>query len=463
MINASDVIVAPAAGPGVSTRGVVRASGADAYVHLQDILRPPLAPTHAPAFVDFTRGVFACRLRLADDLDLPCLALIAPGPRSYTGEDTIELHVPGGPRVIARVVDRLLEPSAAGVAMRHAEAGEFTARAYFNGRLSLTEAEGVAATISATSDAELRAARLLSTGALADFAHALADDLAGALALVEAGVDFTDEEDVVPIDASELAARLADLIDRLERTLDRATGMERLHAIPWVVLSGPPNAGKSTLFNALLGHERAVVSPVAGATRDVLAEPLVIPTDDGPAEVMLVDLAGADDTPGGMNRRMQAARRAALQRAELRLDCTPADQMSGPADVDPAAVDVRTMIDRGDGTRPAGSVGVSAATGVGLDELRRAIADRLADRAVSLSADALGLQSRHDAALRSALGNLRSAADTLASSGDTRALTMPELIAASMRAALDDLADLAGEMTPDDVLGRVFASFCVGK
>jgi tRNA modification GTPase len=377
------------------------------------------------------------------------------------------------------VVDFLLEDARRlSIDARRAEPGEFTARAFINNRLSLTQAEGVAATIAAQSDAELAAARMLLTGRVGDLAHALADELAAALALVEAGIDFTDQEDVVAIAPADLHARLSHIASRLRDELAHAVGIEQLRAIPWVVLVGEPNAGKSALFNALLRRERAVVSHVAGTTRDVLAEPLAIDTPHGRAEVMLVDLAGLDaDDATEMNQRMQAAAQNAIERAELRLRCVPADdETSKRQDVKTSKavsdeILVRTKSDLVASATQSSSVNgqssidipVSAVTGEGLDDLRHAIAERLADRAVSLAAGALALQPRHEQAMRSALSNIEEAIMLVEPQRSESAMHDPEIIAAAMRAALNDLASLAGDITPDDILGRIFAGFCIGK
>ena len=384
--------------------------------------------------------------------------------------------MPGNPILLQRVIDELLATARANsIDARRAEAGEFTARAYFHGKMTLTQAEGVAGVIAAQSDAELRAARLLGAGKLGLFAHALADELASALALVEAGLDFTDQEDVVPITPKDLHNRLTSLDHQIVTQLDRAIGMERLEAIPWVVLIGEPNAGKSTLFNALLGTQRAVVSQIAGTTRDVLTEPLQIETDHGPAEVMLVDLAGTADAVDQLDERMQASARSAIDRAELILRCVPTDQPlarpvpipSGASrDVNTAEIVLRTKADLSSATLSATGLFLSAVTGEGLDELRRIIAQRLSDHAVSLAADALALRPRHEAALRAAHSHLTTARQSL-EKGDgslfPQVILQPELTAASMRLALNELSQLAGDITPDDVLGRIFSTFCVGK
>jgi tRNA modification GTPase len=458
---ADAAILAVASPPGHGLRGIIRGSGAGLFEAIAPhVARPDPA---RPA-----RGLMRARVRIGP-LDVPALAMICPAPHSYTGEDALELQLAGNPVLLERIIDGLLASARQrGLDVRRAEPGEFTARAYLNGKMDLIEAEAVAAMIAARSDAELRAARMLSSGALSRLAHELADDLAGALALVEAGIDFTDQEDVVAILPRDLHGRLTDLRDRIDSMLRHAVGMESLEAIPWVVLTGAPNAGKSTLFNALLGRRRAVVSDIAGTTRDVLAEPLAIDTAHGKAEVMLVDLAGADEAESLVSRAMQLAAGEARRRAELILHCVPAGEVR--PDVRGREIVVTTKMDlhaasRG-GPRAIGLC-VSALQGQGLNEVRQLIAARLAARAVSLDADLMVMLARHESALRAARAHLAEAIDVvgaaLGSGRDDRHLASPELAAASMRAALDQLAGLAGAITPDDVLGRVFASFCIGK
>ncbi len=417
------------------------------------------------------RGVQGAHLLLWDDLAIACLLVCFPAPHSYTGDETIELLLPGNAALLEGIIDWLIARLRAhDKDARRAEAGEFTARAFLNGRMSLTEAEGVNAIISARSDAELRAGSLLTSGALGSLANALADDLASALALVEAGIDFTDQDDVVAIAPADLLARLGNLAKRLREHLDRAVPFEALEAIPWVVIAGPPNAGKSTLFNALLGRERVVVSPVPGTTRDVIAEPLRLDSTDGISkEVLLADIAGLDATNESfLNVEMQRAARRALDRAELVLRCTPADDLQQIDTEDEASreFNVVTKCDLAPHhtiTVRADSIRVSARTGSGLESRRRAISERLSERAVSLAADSLALLPRHESALRSSRAHIEEAVQQLQARKNARTIHQPEIIASLIRLALDDLAALAGSITPDDILGRIFAGFCIGK
>ena len=323
--------------------------------------------------------VLATRLRLTDALACPCLLIRYDGPRSYTGEDAAEIVVPGNPVLLERIAARLVaEPG-----LREAQPGEFSARAYLNGKMTLAQAEGVAALIAAGTDEQLGAAAELMTGRTGERYRAWADEAANLLALVEAGIDFTDQEDVVPIAPARLAARLDALSAAIRADLGAAAGSERLTDVPRVVLVGPPNAGKSTLFNALLGRARAMVSPVAGTTRDAIVEDLDLSREVacGPL-VSLIDLAGLDAAPGGgeseIERGAQEQARAEIQRASVVLLCDPRGRFEWPLDF-PAAcplIRVRTKADLPvacDGHGEA--IGVCALDGWNLGVLRRAIAD----------------------------------------------------------------------------------------
>lgn len=455
MSHAADPIVAVSSPPGRSLRGIVRISGGD----LAPLVRALLTP--APP----DRTLAAARLRLADEPGapaLPVLAAFAPGPRSFTAEDVLEIQAPGNPALLERIVQRVL------AVLRHAlghgrlaEPGEFTQRAFAAGRIDLTRAEGIAATIAAVSDAQLRAAAMLRTGRLGRWAEGLVDRLAQVLALVEAGIDFVDQDDVVPITPAALDASLAELGDELDRLTRDSRSWSSLEALPWVVLVGEPNVGKSTLFNALLGRQRAVTSDIAGTTRDVLTEPLRL----GDAEVMLVDVAGLDAAEAALDRAMQAAARDAIDRAELLLLLSAGEGFPPPPRADVPILRLRTKADLAPPAAPPSEadLAVSTVTGAGLDRLRERIGRIVGDRAVTVGGQMLALQPRHRDELQAAGAALGEARHMLADQREATALTDMELIAERLRTALDHLAALGGAMTPDDVLGKVFSTFCIGK
>jgi tRNA modification GTPase len=413
----------------------------------------PVLAALDPQATAYRRGTAPVRLGLGRG-SLPCIALCSPGPRSYTGEDALEFVCVGNDWIVPELEATLLRTAIKlGFTARAAAPGEFTLRAFARGKIDLTQAEGIAATIAATTEAQLRAARQLADGGLGRFVAALAGRVADDLALVEAGIDFTDQEDVVAIAPSVLREHLGEAICSLRARLDRSVPWEKIEAVPRVVLIGEPNAGKSTLFNALLGRRRAVESPTAGTTRDALEEYVTLTTPRGRFEIRLVDVAGLDDASAGFNPAMQERVRSMIERADLIVRCAAGPTASEPPQ--PAELLVHTKADLG----VRGDLAVSAHTGFGLDALRIAIVDRLASRLVATDGETLVLSARHESALREALASLEEALATVAGRG----LRDPELVAASLRASLDSLGAVSGAIAPDDVLGRIFGKFCVGK
>ena len=488
-MRTGDTITAVCSPPGRSARGIVRVSGPNAFEIIESLLVTTKNSGEKPP--DFKRGIRQARLRLSGSSTLPCLLAIFPSPHSYTAENTVEIITAGNPHLLNRLTQEMVTRGA-----RSAEPGEFTARAYFNGRMTLAQAEGVAATIAAASDAHLRAAQRLTDGALGSVCSKLCTRLSQALALVEAGIDFVDQEDVVPISRSDLASEIDAVINGIDELTKHAVGMEQLSAVPRVVLVGPPNAGKSTLFNALFGRERAVVSPVRGTTRDALVEPMHLdPDDDGfGAEILLVDPAGLEENDSEPNDffapAMQQSALRAIREGDLLLFLHAADQgderENSESGDDTRCENYKNLLDR---FERAGKVihvrsksdvkefenehghfdvGISAVTGSNLNQLRKILADRLQKRTTTLSADAVALEPRHEAALASAYQGLSHVAKMLREAAGEVETNGPiidaELIAASMRSSLDALGRITGqEVTPDDVLGHIFAHFCVGK
>lgn len=463
--QAGERIAAVATGWTPSDRAVIRLSGSGTHALCEQLFTS--IPTSGGMIV---RASF----RLTEALLLPCLLMRFDGQRSYTGEDSAEIVLPGNPLVLERVMGRLLAvPN-----VREAQPGEFSARAYLNGRMTLAQAEGVAALIAAGTEDQLAAASSLMRGRTGERHRAWADRAATLLALVESGIDFTDQEDVVPIAPALLAARLDAIIAEMLVELGSASGAERATGLPRVALVGPPNAGKSTLFNALLGRRRAMVSPVAGTTRDAIVETLDLSRDvSGGPFVELVDLAGLDAgivaTSGIVDQHAQRQARGELQRADVLVLCDPLGRFGFDAVV-PAgrsSLRVRTKADlprmsvarvseQGMGVPPVlrNEIGVCALDGWNLAVLRRAIAD-----AATATRDSGGtwMLPRHRRALTAACEGLMAARAAL--NPATPSLGHPELIAGDLRPALDHLGELVGEISPDDVIGRVFATFCVGK
>lgn len=445
---AGGTIVAHASAPGSSARALIRLSGPCVRTIIESIIHD--APQER--FIDVGR------IDLGHGLILPVLVCRFVGPASYTGEHVAEIQLPGNPYLVQRVIDWLLarpDVSLAGP-------GEFTARAFLNEKLSLVEAEGVAATIAARTDEERAAAARLLDGSTGRLYSAWADELTGLLALVEAGIDFTDQEDVIAIAPAQLEMRLGELANAIDNHLGPESGREQKPVSPHIALAGAPNAGKSTLFNTLLGRPRAVVSDQAGTTRDVLAEELALSADaPGAGSVTLQDLAGLDQSPGtSLDIAAQEAARQALAAADVVIHCDPSGVFAPLDEVDhgQSIIRVRTKADLVVDATHVEDLAVCALDGWHMPALRRAIADaawgsRSATESIVLPRHCRTLQHAQELLVKA-----RSLLDPHA-----RAIDDAELVADCLRSSLDQLGELAGNVSPDDVIGRIFATFCVGK
>jgi tRNA modification GTPase len=443
---------------------------------------------------------------LANSCALPVQVVEWRGPSSYTGEDSCEILVPGARAVVRWALDALehhARRSEPAIALRPAVGGEFSARAYLAGKLTIEHAEGVAATIAATTRAELDQAHDLLSGATGARARALADRLVEALALVEAGIDFTDQEDVVPIAPGALARTLHDLAREIDAHAGPGSARDTASGRPLVALVGAPNAGKSTLFNALLGTPRSVASPLAGTTRDAIIEPWTIHANGSAATVDLADLAGLDEphrpaAPGHIaapgqrsapgltpalsaDAAAQGRAREVARRADVVVWCDPRGRFDAAylehllpgllAHADTRIIRVRTRADQPISpaaalTPPAPTPPAPTPPALAVCAIDRSGLDALAHRVAQLARDAgfdmaLGVRQRH----ASALALARAAVDraTLAIDPSARALDAPEVVASHLRAAIDALGQVTGRVDADEVIGRVFARFCVGK
>ena len=426
----NDTIAAISSAAGPAARMIVRASGPDCGPILNQICPGEGAASRRRLFVD--------------GMIVPVWAYCFTSPHSYTGDDLFELHIPGNPLLAGNVLDRLISLGA-----RHAEPGEFTARAYFNGRIDLSQAEGVAAVVAAGNEAELAAGRRLMAGELTRRLRPWIDQLADALALIEAEIDFSDQGTRFVSD-DELNARLNAIAGQLGSLLSQSARLSRLSHEPRIVLAGRPNAGKSTLLNALSKTMRAVVSPIAGTTRDALSAEVALER----GIVRLVDVAGLEshENAGGIAAQMQSRARIELERADAVIlvrdatDDRPALELSRRADLT-----VCTKIDLLPHGAPHGDVAVSAVANIGMETLRASL-DRVAFGSESSGIE-LALSNRHVQAIAAAGEAIERARGTIP----------PEIMAAELRQALDSLGQVCGDITPDDILGRIFASFCIGK
>ena len=439
-MDTTSVILAVASPPGPAPRGIVRASGARACAVLAANMVHDC--TGRAALLARTRGVHVVRLLQPA---IPALCVVMPGPTSATGEDCAEIHAVGNPLVLERIIEAVIAGS--GTDARRAHPGEFSARAVLGGRIGIGDAERVAAAIAAETDAALAAAGALRAGDAERATASDADEVAAVLALVEAGIDFTDQEDVVAIARPQLERRVRAVLARIRARCAVSAGSERAARAARVVLAGPPNAGKSSLYNALLGHARAVESPERGTTRDAVEHAIALP---GGIEAVLVDAPGLEDAVHEIDALMQARAADALARADVVIDCGAG--LAGATEAIIIRVETKSDMRQGTPAFAAETISTSARTGHGLDALRTAIARAVSERTPRGAGE-------------STLGAARTAllAEAAAALDEALAMDAPELVAAFLRTALDRLGEVAGAIPPDDVLGRLFAGFCIGK
>ncbi|HEX8452355.1 MAG TPA: tRNA uridine-5-carboxymethylaminomethyl(34) synthesis GTPase MnmE [Longimicrobium sp.] len=447
----SDTIAAIATAQGRGAVALLRVSGPGAL----DVLRrvaPGLADGPAPRVQRLTA------LRHPETRELLDRGLVTffPAPGSYTGEDTVEITTHGGVLTPQLVLDALL---AAGC--RPAEPGEFTRRAYLNGKLDLLQAEAVLDLIDGRSRALHRAAIHQMERGLSRRVEELREAIIGAEALIVYSIDFP-EEDEPPVPPARIRAAAEDVLARITRLLATAPEGELLREGALTVLAGRPNSGKSSLFNALLGTERAIVTEVPGTTRDALEATLSV---EG-YPFRLVDTAGLRETADLVEGIGIEVARRYLAAADLVLFCVEAGRALEPDEtafldgLDQArAVLVRTKADDGEqGIGTAEEVLVSAPNGKGLEELRQILLHRAFGGILGEPGEApLVTRERHARALRAARDEVQGFLDAQASG-----IPM-EYAATHLQAAASALEDLVGAVTVDDVLGRVFGDFCVGK
>ena len=371
------------------------------------------------------------------------LVLWFPGPASYTGEDSAELQLHGGPAVVAAVADALVALGA-----RPAEPGEFTRRAFLHGKLDLTAAEGVADLIEAETEAQRRQALRQLEGGLEGRYQGWAGRLARLLARQETFIEFEDEDLPEGLDAA-VAGDAAALRDELAAEIAGAARAEALREGLRIAILGAPNAGKSSLLNALAGREAAIVSPQAGTTRDVVEARAVI----AGVPVVLADTAGLRETADAIEAEGVRRARAQGQSAELVLAVFAADAAPDAETLALLEAGALAVVNKADLAAPAlAGIAVSARTGAGLPALRAAL--EAAVRARAGLSDVAGLtRPRHRAAL----------ADTIAALDTLPQAALPELRAEALRAAMRALGRLTGAVGVEAILDLVFSEFCIGK
>jgi tRNA modification GTPase len=427
---ADGTIYALASAPGRAGVAVIRVSGPGAGPSVET-----LTGHRRPA----PRQATLARLAGIDE----GLVLWFPGPASFTGEDVAEFQVHGG----RAVVDAMLAALAALPGLRPAEAGEFTRRAVENGKLDLTRAEAIADLVDAQTEAQRRQALRQYDGALAELYERWRADLVQAGAWAEAGIDFSDE-DIPASVVADAKAKLSEILEQIQRHLDDSSSGELVREGIHLTVIGPPNAGKSSLVNALARRDVAIVAETAGTTRDVIE----VRMDLGGYAVILADTAGLRETEEAVEAEGVRRARARAKASDLVLLLLNGSEAQDPALVDQADIVVWNKADLPWPRQRAG-LRLSLKTGEGLDALIAAITAKVRDRLETRGEAPVLSRPRHRHALEEAASAL------------TRALAarQPELMAEDLRLATRAIGRITGRVDVEELLGAIFKDFCVGK
>lgn len=449
LLHYEDMIVAPATAMGPGARAILRLTGEGTWSTIRSLLHPK---EDIP--VEITQGRFPAQLRLPDFYSpLPVHVQAWAAPFTYTGQDLVELHLISSPPLVQALLDHLMELGA-----RLAEPGEFTLRAYLAGKLDLTQAEAIHALSTSQDSLELRTALAQLAGGLARPLDALREEILLLLAEVEAGLDFADE-DLTFIEPDDLVWRIDACRSALLDVQDQMKRQGRTAVSYRVALAGLPNAGKSRLFNALLGGVEALVSAQPGTTRDYLTKTLQVQG----VSLELVDTAGHEEPADEIEEQAQRHRSQQLGQADLIIYCfdatrglTADEERWLQESADRKVLLVATKSDLpGNTSLPDGAIQTSTITGAGIATLRFALSERarLQLKPASMSPSLSRCQQHVDQAIESLHQSIELVHEK----------RHMELVASELRQALDQIGHMVGAVYTDDLLDRVFSQFCIGK
>ncbi|MBI5419006.1 MAG: tRNA uridine-5-carboxymethylaminomethyl(34) synthesis GTPase MnmE [Deltaproteobacteria bacterium] len=450
-------IVAPATPPGMGAVSILRLSGPDAFPIARRLTGAD--PASVPP-----RTLSRCTVRDGEGRELDAgLVVFFPAPRSYTGEDVAEIHLHGNPILVEEAVAAACAQGAVPAAP-----GEFSCRAFLNGKMDLTQAEGLADLIVAKTEASARAALRQLQGGIKAAVAPLRERLLSLLVLVEASIDFSDEEDIAPLNASEIAERVSEIRILLARRLESYSLGHRYRDGATVAIAGVANVGKSRLLNRLLGEDRAIVTEIPGTTRDYLSGEVSL----SGIPVRLIDTAGLRDTADPVEREGVRRSREIIAGADLTLFLLDGSRPAQAGDRQAYAevsgrphLLIRNKSDlagwetgadfSGEGLK--GVLSISAKTGEGVSDLLARIVRELTPEGGAIMAEAPLTRLRHVAAVRKAVEALDRAQRA---TGEGLSLEFPAL---DIREAALALSELTGEIAPEEVLDEIFSSFCIGK
>lgn len=449
-MSSDTTVAAIATPPGMGAVAVIRVSGPEAFSLVSQCLPESqdageFKDRHAKltSIIDSSGGTI-------DEVLVTCFH----GPKSYTGEDTAEIACHGGVLVVRRVLERLLE-----VGAEPAGAGEFSQRAFMNGKMDLTQAEAVMDLISAQTDLAMRAAHEQLQGTLGDDSESIREEILGIAAHVEAYIDFP-EEDIDTDTGSALLRRLDAVGENISKLLQTAEQGRILREGVRTVIFGSPNAGKSSLLNKLLGYERAIVSDVEGTTRDTVEE--VVNLKGIP--VRLIDTAGMRESDDVVEAQGVQRTRAQVETADLILEVVDGTQPSLQHLVEDEVrgkhhiiVINKTDLGEHEDWAEVNGVRISCVSGEGLEQLSNVIADELSMGAGEWGGHAVAINARHQACLKRAQKALGEAREMLQQGAGT------EFVSIELRAAMDAIGEIAGRIDTEELLGEIFSSFCIGK
>ena len=440
----TDTIVALSTPLGVAALAVIRLSGPESHAIIAQLVT---------AKIDATPGRAHYRTLARDGQTLDDAVLTFwRAPHSYTGEDTVEISCHGNPHIVEAIVRACLELGA-----RAARPGEFTQRAFLNDKLSLTQAEGLLDLLYAPTERALASARAMKEGKLGAALEAMRAELVDLLSHVEASLDFA-EEGIEPRVGEEFSQRVQNVRGQIAQLIRTAPLGRILQEGALTVIVGEPNVGKSSLLNALLREDRAIVAPTPGTTRDIIDAMCSVRG----LPLRLIDTAGQRDSTDPVEIEGNRRARALLPNAQLLLHVVEAHVPYAPAKIelppDVPQILIANKSDLGrDTSLPAEAILLSAKTGAGLDELEQKIEAALLAGVTDETETALTINARQDATLQRAAAALDRALNVLR---DARGL---EIVSLELRDALHELAEVIGATDNEDILTRLFQNFCIGK